>query len=56
MFVMAGRPAIAVTSANAATLAAEYIHTPADTPDIVDPARLALIARALARLLRERLG
>ncbi len=52
MFVMAGRPAIAVTSAEAATLAEEYIHTRADAPEIVDPAKLALIARALAGLLQ----
>jgi aminopeptidase YwaD len=50
MFVMAGRPAIAITSAEAATLAAEFIHTPKDAPEIVDPEKLTLIARALARL------
>jgi len=51
MFVMAGRPAIAITSAEAEKLAAEFIHTPADAPEIVDPAKLAQIARALAGLL-----
>jgi aminopeptidase YwaD len=51
MFVMAGRPAIAVTSAGINTLAAEIIHTPADSPDIVDPTKLAQIATALAALL-----
>ena len=51
MFVMAGRPAIAITSEQVAVLAAEYIHTPRDTPEIVDPARLAQIARAVAALL-----
>lgn len=51
MFVMAGRPAIAITSAEINTLAAEIIHTPADSPDIVDPAKLAQIARALAALM-----
>ena len=51
MFVMAGRPAIAITSAEAAVLAAQFIHTPADAPEIVDPAKLAQIATALAGLL-----
>lgn len=51
MFVMAGRPAVAITSAEAEKLAAEFIHTPADAPEIVDPAKLAQIARALAGLL-----
>lgn len=51
MFVMASRPAIAVTSAKAEKLAAEFIHTPADAPEIVDTQKLAQIARALAGLL-----
>jgi aminopeptidase YwaD len=51
MFVMAGRPAIAITSAEAATLAAEFIHTPADAPEIVDAAKLAAIALGVSALL-----
>jgi aminopeptidase YwaD len=52
MFVMAGRPAIAITSEQVGTLAAEYIHTPRDTPDIVDTSKLARIAQAIAALLK----
>lgn len=51
MFVMAGRPAIAITSAEAGVLASAFIHTPADAPEIVDPAKLAQTANALAGLL-----
>ena len=53
MFVMAGRPAVAITSERLATLAAEYIHTPRDAPEIVDPDKLARIARGVAACLTE---
>ncbi len=45
MFVMNGRPAVAITSANAMELCASIIHTAADRPEHADPEKLSLIAR-----------
>jgi aminopeptidase YwaD len=51
LFVFNQRPAVALTSERAAELMATYIHTPRDTPDLVDPARLAEAAAALHDLI-----
>ena len=51
IFVMGGRPAVAITSAALDQLMTEITHTARDTPDIVDPAKVAQIARALQALL-----
>ncbi len=50
IFVMAGRPAVAITS-DIAEVSAEVTHTPKDAPDIVDPLKVAQIALALAAFL-----
>ena len=55
VFVMHGVPALAVTSERIEDLVATVVHTPADTVDLVDPAKLVRLARALERLVR-RLG
>jgi len=51
IFVMGGRPAVAITSALLGDLMAEITHTARDTPEIVDPAKVAQIAQALKALL-----
>lgn len=51
IFVMGGRPAVAITSAVLGDLMAEITHTARDTPEIVDPTKVAQIARALQVLL-----
>jgi len=51
LFVLNGRPALALTSELAAELMTEIIHTPRDTVEVVDPARLAQAALALRDLL-----
>ncbi len=50
IFVMAGRPAIAITS-DITEVSAQVTHTPKDTPDIVDTTKVAQIAVALADFL-----
>jgi aminopeptidase YwaD len=45
-------PAVALTSEELAELMAEITHTPRDTVDIVDPARLVEVAQALYNLLQ----
>ncbi len=45
-------PALALTSEELAELMAEITHTPRDTVEIVDPARLAEVALALYNLLQ----
>lgn len=45
-------PAVALTAEELAELMAEITHTPNDTVDIVDPARLAEVALALYNLLQ----
>jgi aminopeptidase YwaD len=47
VFVMAGRPAIAITS-DIAEVSREITHTPKDNPEIVDSGKVAQIARAIA--------
>lgn len=55
LFLMNGRPALALTSERAVELMTQVVHTAQDTPDLVDPARLSEAARALNELAR-RLG
>lgn len=52
IFVMAGRPAVAITS-DIAEVSREVTHTPKDAPDIVDPAKVAQIAVALRALIEK---
>jgi aminopeptidase YwaD len=51
LFLMSQRPALAITSELLAELMAEITHTPKDTPQIVDTAKLVTIAIALRELL-----
>jgi aminopeptidase YwaD len=51
LFVQNGRPALAFTSAEFGPLWAEISHTPRDRPELVDPAKLVALARALHDLL-----
>ena len=51
IFVMGGRPAVAITSALLGHLMSKITHTARDTPEIVDPAKVAQIAQALRALL-----
>jgi len=51
MFVMAGCSAIAITSSNFDWLCQEITHTPLDSPEIVDSAKLATTAIALRDLV-----
>lgn len=51
LFLMNGRPALALTSERAVELMTQVVHTAQDTPDLVDPARLAEAARALSDLV-----
>jgi aminopeptidase YwaD len=51
MFVMNGRPALAITSERAAELMSEFVHTPEDRPEIVDAGKLVDIAVALRELV-----
>ena len=51
LFLMNQRPALAITSELLAELLAEIIHSPKDTPEIVDAARLAQVALALRDLV-----
>jgi aminopeptidase YwaD len=52
MFIMGGRPAIAVTSEMFWEILTEIAHTPRDTIDQVDTARLAEAALALRDVIR----
>jgi aminopeptidase YwaD len=58
LFLMNGRPAVAVTSDNFMELSTYITHTHNDSPEIIDTDKLADIAYALAELLVEmdRLG
>ncbi len=47
---MAGRPAVAITS-DIAEVSEQVTHTPKDAPDIVDSAKVAQIAMALAAFI-----
>ncbi len=51
LFVFNQVPALALTSELAAELLAEVVHTTKDTPENVDPVRLAVLAHALRDLL-----
>jgi aminopeptidase YwaD len=53
IFVMSGRPAVAITSDQAQELCAEVIHTPGDTPDLVDGRKLVDVATALKKLIEK---
>ncbi len=50
-FVQRGRPAIALTSDHSMELMSEIIHTPRDTPDLVDCGKLVDLASALTLLM-----
>jgi aminopeptidase YwaD len=51
LFLMKGRPALAMTSELVAELMAEITHTPRDTPEVVNTDRLVRVAHALRDLL-----
>jgi aminopeptidase YwaD len=51
IFVMSGRPAIAITSEMMTELTTEITHTANDTVAVVDPGRLAQVATALTAFL-----
>jgi aminopeptidase YwaD len=51
LFLMKGRPALAMTSELVAELMAEITHTPRDTPEVVNISRLVQVAHALRDLL-----
>lgn len=51
IFIMNQIPALAITSDRLTELCTQITHTPQDTPDIVDPAKLVNIAQALRALL-----
>jgi len=51
LFVQNGRPALAFTSAQFGPLWAEISHTSRDRPELVDPAKLVILAHALHDLL-----
>jgi aminopeptidase YwaD len=51
LFLLNGRPALAITSERAAELMSRIVHTPADRPEIVDGERLAEVALALRDLV-----
>lgn len=51
LFLLNERPALAFTTSNLNDLMSEIVHTPQDTPDVVDPAKLSELARMLHDLL-----
>jgi aminopeptidase YwaD len=51
LFLMNDRPAVALTSSRLLEIMTEIVHTPLDTPEVVDEARLATTAMALKDLL-----
>jgi aminopeptidase YwaD len=51
LFLMNQRPALAFTSELAAQLMAQVIHTPKDSPEIVNASKLVKVAVALSQLL-----
>jgi aminopeptidase YwaD len=51
LFLMNGRPALALTSELVAKLMTEFVHTERDTAEIVDPQKVVTTALALQRLL-----
>lgn len=52
MFIQQGLPALALTSADLGNLLNQITHTPADSPEKVDPRCLANVALALRNLLK----
>jgi len=53
MFIQQGVPAVALTSADLGHMMQQITHTPNDSPDKVDPGKLAVAALALHDLLIE---
>jgi aminopeptidase YwaD len=51
LFLLNQRPALAVTSEQVLDLERHYVHTMKDTPEIVDPAKLAEVAISLHDLI-----
>lgn len=51
LFLLAQRPALALTSERALEIMTTLVHTAYDPPDVVDVTKLAGIARALAALV-----
>jgi len=51
LFLMNQRPALALTSELVYELMAEFVHTDRDTPEIIDPEKVARAALALQQLL-----
>jgi aminopeptidase YwaD len=52
IFLMNGRPALALTSELVAELMVEYVHTERDTPEIIDHEKVAATAQALNQLIK----
>jgi aminopeptidase YwaD len=52
IFVMAGRPAVAITS-DIDAISAQVTHTPKDAPEIVEPAKVAQVATAIRALFED---
>jgi len=52
MFLMHGRPCLALTSEHLPEIMADVIHTPKDRPEILVPERLAATARAVRDVIR----
>jgi aminopeptidase YwaD len=51
LFLLKQRPALAITSERVMDLESNYVHSKKDTPEIVDPGKLAKIALALRDLI-----
>lgn len=51
LFLMNGRPALALTSELVGEIMAEFVHTDKDTPEIVDPGKVSRTAMRLFHLL-----
>jgi aminopeptidase YwaD len=51
LFLLHQRPALAITSERVMELERNFVHTASDTPEIVDPAKLAEVALALHELI-----
>jgi aminopeptidase YwaD len=51
LFLLNQRPALAVTSERVLELMSQFVHTPRDSPEIVDCGRLVTIASALHEIL-----
>jgi aminopeptidase YwaD len=53
LFMMNGRPALAITSEAALEMLAEITHTPKDSPELVDAEKVVRAARAVERIIVE---